>query len=97
MALYPYSDRHWMGVHGDPDFPGLAVRAFVAPDIPTATHISTGDRIYRFTENKYLYGFIIALAIPSCALGMTCGIKAWIIKVSVHSVLRAWPKAYFSL
>ncbi|KAH0832958.1 hypothetical protein J3R83DRAFT_11934 [Lanmaoa asiatica] len=37
--------------------------------------------IWRLTGSKILYGVVIVLAIPSFILGMTCAIKAWIIKV----------------
>ncbi|KAI6165539.1 hypothetical protein EDD17DRAFT_171888 [Pisolithus thermaeus] len=46
------------------------------------THLFLGDRIYRLTHNKVLSGIIIAMAIPTFALGMVDGIEAWIIHVN---------------
>ncbi|KIP04978.1 hypothetical protein PHLGIDRAFT_170506 [Phlebiopsis gigantea 11061_1 CR5-6] len=96
----------WMGYqycvtgYGKPETLEVALWPYTLTPIATGwasmvTQIFLGWRIYRFTENKYLYGFIIALAIPSCALGMTCGIKAWIIKVSAKlavltNLVTAW-------
>ncbi|KAI6165543.1 hypothetical protein EDD17DRAFT_1871353 [Pisolithus thermaeus] len=53
---------------------GTAAAAFV-------THMFLGDRIYRLTHNKVLFGIIIAMALPTFALGVACGVKAWIIHV----------------
>lgn len=53
---------------------GTAVAAFV-------THMFLNDRIYRLTNNKVLYGIITAMALPTFALGIACGVKAWIIFV----------------
>jgi len=59
------------------------------------TQIFLGYRIYRLSSSRILFGIIIVLAIPSFALGMTCGIKAWIIKLLVKlpvldNLVTAW-------
>ncbi|GJE97356.1 hypothetical protein PsYK624_135720 [Phanerochaete sordida] len=96
----------WMGYYycvtgyGNPATLGEAIWPYTLTPIATGwasmvTQIFLGWRVYRFTENRYLYGLIIGLAIPSCALGMTCGIKAWIIKESaklsvLSNLVTAW-------
>ncbi|KAI6025302.1 hypothetical protein BKA83DRAFT_4259636 [Pisolithus microcarpus] len=67
---------------------GTALAAFV-------THMFLGDRIYRLTHNKVLFGIIIAMALPTFALGIACGIKAWIILViadmpRINNLATAW-------
>ncbi|KAH0832972.1 hypothetical protein J3R83DRAFT_11950 [Lanmaoa asiatica] len=57
-------------------------------------------RIWRLTGSKILYGVVIALAIPSFILGMTCAIKAWIIKVlselpRITPLVIAWLSMQF--
>ncbi|EKM53533.1 uncharacterized protein PHACADRAFT_211221 [Phanerochaete carnosa HHB-10118-sp] len=86
--------------YGQPETLGVAIWPYTLTPIATGwasmvTQIFLGWRVYRFTENMYLYGLIIALAIPSCALGMTCGIKAWIIKEAAKlsvltNLVTAW-------
>ncbi|KAI6009315.1 hypothetical protein EDC04DRAFT_858620 [Pisolithus marmoratus] len=55
---------------------GTAFAAFV-------THIFLGDRIYRLTHSKVLFGIVIAMALPTFVLGFVCGVEAWIIKLIV--------------
>ncbi|KAI6119620.1 hypothetical protein EV401DRAFT_1485567 [Pisolithus croceorrhizus] len=67
---------------------GTAAAAFV-------THMFLGDRIYRLTHNKVLFGIIIAMALPTFALGVACGVKAWIIHViadmpHINKLATAW-------
>ncbi|KAI5990225.1 hypothetical protein EDD15DRAFT_2281957 [Pisolithus albus] len=67
---------------------GTALAAFV-------THMFLGDRIYRLTHNKVLFGIIIAMALPTFALGIACGVKAWIILViadmpRINNLATAW-------
>lgn len=67
---------------------GTAAAAFV-------THMFLGDRIYRLTHNKVLFGIIIAMALPTFALGIACGVKAWIIHViadmpHINKLATAW-------
>lgn len=67
---------------------GTALAAFV-------THMFLGDRIYRLTNNKVLFGIIIAMALPTFALGIACGVKAWIILViadmpRINNLATAW-------
>ncbi|KAH8094483.1 hypothetical protein BXZ70DRAFT_1034476 [Cristinia sonorae] len=52
-----------------------------------ATQVFLGYRIFRLTKNTLLYGFIVFLAVPSFALGMACGIRAWIINVLAELVV----------
>ncbi|KAF8553134.1 hypothetical protein OG21DRAFT_1464619 [Imleria badia] len=59
------------------------------------THIYLAIRIWRLTSNKFLYGVTILLAILSFILGMTTGIKGWIMKFasklpSLTLILTAW-------
>ncbi|KIJ62389.1 hypothetical protein HYDPIDRAFT_136040 [Hydnomerulius pinastri MD-312] len=59
------------------------------------TQIFLGYRIWRLSSSKYLYAIVIVLAIPSFALGMACGIRAWMIKVlselpSITPMVIAW-------
>jgi len=59
------------------------------------TQVFLGYRVFRLTKSPVLYGIILALAVPSCILGLACGIKAWIIKVleqlvALNPVVTAW-------
>ncbi|KAH7886537.1 hypothetical protein F5I97DRAFT_1003507 [Phlebopus sp. FC_14] len=59
------------------------------------TQLFLGYRIWCLSENKFLYAVVIVMALPSFALGMACGIKAWIIKVlselpSITPLVIAW-------
>ncbi|KAI5990228.1 hypothetical protein EDD15DRAFT_2281999 [Pisolithus albus] len=59
------------------------------------THLFLGDRIYRLTHNKVLFGAIIMMALPTFALGMANGIEAWIIHVNadmtrIQGLVIAW-------
>ncbi|KIO14442.1 hypothetical protein M404DRAFT_5807 [Pisolithus tinctorius Marx 270] len=47
------------------------------------TQIFLGDRIYRLTHNKVIYGIVITMALPAFGLGMACGIEAWFIHVII--------------
>ncbi|KAI0084594.1 hypothetical protein BDY19DRAFT_520122 [Irpex rosettiformis] len=60
-----------------------------------ATQLFLGWRIYRLSKSKVVYGIAIALSVPSFLLGITCGIKAWIIKYSdklseINGLSTAW-------
>ncbi|KAL4066318.1 hypothetical protein V8B97DRAFT_2025476 [Scleroderma yunnanense] len=59
------------------------------------TQIFLGYRIWCLSGNIVFYAIVIAMAIPSFALGMACGIKAWIIKVlgdlpRINNLVIAW-------
>ncbi|KAF8737899.1 hypothetical protein AX14_012270 [Amanita brunnescens Koide BX004] len=62
------------------------------------THLFLGYRIYRLTKSKLLYGFICIFATVVFALGITCGIRAWIIYVADGlSVLDTLVTCWLSL
>ncbi|KAF4583379.1 hypothetical protein EYR38_002129 [Pleurotus pulmonarius] len=44
------------------------------------TQIFLGYRMYRLTGRLYMFIILLIFAITSFALGMTCGIKAWILR-----------------
>ncbi|THG95628.1 hypothetical protein EW026_g6069 [Hermanssonia centrifuga] len=78
--------------YGKPESLGVALWPYTFTPIATGlasfvTQVFLGWRIYRFTNNKILYGMIIGVALSSCVVGMTCGIKAWIIKFSAELVV----------
>ncbi|KAF9494959.1 hypothetical protein BDN71DRAFT_1507106 [Pleurotus eryngii] len=52
---------------------GTALAAFL-------TQIFLGYRMYRLTGQLYLFIILLVFAITSFALGVTCGVKAWIIE-----------------
>lgn len=59
------------------------------------TQIFLGDRIYRLTHNKVIYGIVIMMALPAFGLGIACGIEAWFIHVladvpRVNGLATAW-------
>ncbi|KAF8838182.1 hypothetical protein BDN67DRAFT_955487 [Paxillus ammoniavirescens] len=59
------------------------------------TQLYLGYRIWCLSSSKFLYVVVIVLAIPSFALGMACGIKAWMIRVlselpSITPLVIAW-------
>ncbi|KAI6155754.1 hypothetical protein BKA82DRAFT_4082463 [Pisolithus tinctorius] len=59
------------------------------------TQIFLGDRIYRLTHNKVIYGIVITMALPAFGLGMACGIEAWFIHVladmpRINGLATAW-------
>jgi len=59
------------------------------------TQVFLGWRVYRFTNSRVLYAAIITLSLTACALGMACGIKAWMIKIAselkvLTKIVNAW-------
>ncbi|KAI6127149.1 hypothetical protein F5141DRAFT_375719 [Pisolithus sp. B1] len=59
------------------------------------TQLFLGYRIWRLSGSNFLYAVVVALAIPSFALGMACGIKAWMIQVlsklpQLNNLVIAW-------
>lgn len=59
------------------------------------TQLFLGYRIWRLSGSDILFATVILLAIPSFALGMACGIKAWIIQVlselsQLNNLVTAW-------
>ncbi|KAI6021031.1 hypothetical protein EDC04DRAFT_2735066 [Pisolithus marmoratus] len=59
------------------------------------TQLFLGYRIWRLSGSNILFATVIALAIPSFALGVACGIKAWIIQVlselsQLNNLVTAW-------
>ncbi|KAG6329938.1 hypothetical protein ID866_9151 [Astraeus odoratus] len=59
------------------------------------THLFLSYRIWRLTNTKFLSGIIVAMAIPTFALGIVCGVKAWIIHVNadmprISNIVTAW-------
>ncbi|KAI0782949.1 hypothetical protein C8Q75DRAFT_811362 [Abortiporus biennis] len=83
-----------------PDALTVALWPYTFTPIATAlaaltTQMFLGYRIMRLTHSWIIYGIILLLAIPSFALGMACGIKAWIIAVlvelpSISNLVSAW-------
>ncbi|KAH8079816.1 hypothetical protein BXZ70DRAFT_960640 [Cristinia sonorae] len=76
----------------NPDILNYALWPYTFTPIATAlaafaTQIFLGYRVFRLTHSSVLYGFILVLAVPSCALGIACGIKAWMIKVLIKLVV----------
>ncbi|KAA1467185.1 hypothetical protein DENSPDRAFT_230222 [Dentipellis sp. KUC8613] len=62
------------------------------------TQLFLAYRIMRLTENKYIYGGLVVLALVSFGLGMACGIRAWIIQVLAElSVLNNLVTAWLSM
>lgn len=64
----------------------MAVALWPYPFTPIATacaalvtQIFLGWRIFRLSQNRFLFGVIILMAIPTFALGIACGVKAWVI------------------
>lgn len=78
VAVHAHAYSHRYCLYGDPTVFGLAVRLFA---MHVGHALTPNDSIYRFSESKVLYGIIIGLSVPACAIGCVCGIKAWIIKV----------------
>ncbi|KAH7921677.1 hypothetical protein BV22DRAFT_1132059 [Leucogyrophana mollusca] len=86
--------------YGNPTALTIAVWPYTFTPIATAlaalvTQVFLGYRILRLSNSKVLFGVVILLAIPSFALGMACGIKAWIIKVlvelpKINNIVTAW-------
>ncbi|KAF9223108.1 hypothetical protein BS17DRAFT_835469 [Gyrodon lividus] len=80
----------------------LAVAPWPYPFTPIGTALATlvtqlylGHRIWCLGNSKFLYAVVILLAVPTFALGMACGIKAWIIHVlseipSITPLVIAW-------
>lgn len=59
------------------------------------TQLFLGYRIWRLSGSDFLYAVVVVLAIPSFALGMACGIKAWMIQVlselpQLNNLVSAW-------
>ncbi|KAH7906944.1 hypothetical protein BJ138DRAFT_1117125 [Hygrophoropsis aurantiaca] len=91
-----YCVENW----GNPSALTVAFWPYTFTPIATAlaalvTQIFLGYRVWRLSNSKILFGVIIALAVPSFALGMACGIKAWIIRIltelpQINNLVTAW-------
>ncbi|KAI0343438.1 hypothetical protein BDW22DRAFT_1355875 [Trametopsis cervina] len=89
--------------YGAPESLAVALWPYTFTPIATGlasmvTQLFLGWRIYRFSKSKVLYAIVIALSVPSCALGIICGTRAWIIKFSAElSILTGWVTAWLVL
>ncbi|KAH7906314.1 hypothetical protein BJ138DRAFT_1162927 [Hygrophoropsis aurantiaca] len=91
-----YCVENW----GNPAALSIAAWPYTFTPIATAlaafvTQIFLGYRILHLSKSKALFGIVLALALPSFALGMACGIRAWIIKVltelpQINNLVTAW-------
>ena len=80
VAVYLYTDRHRPGFISDTGILGLAVSHASVGYAVSLLIVFRLRSVYRFTNNRIIYGAIIVLSLTACAFGMVCGTKAWIIK-----------------
>jgi hypothetical protein len=86
--------------YGKPETLGVALWPYTFTPIATGlaslvTQAFLGWRVFRFTNSRVLYAAMIVLSLTACAIGMACGIKAWMIKISselatLTKLVTAW-------